>query len=41
MTQPVSPLITLIGLPGDACDGDDCAPLPTPPDPDPAPASRA
>lgn len=30
MTEPVLPLITLVGAPGDACDGDDCLPVPPP-----------
>ncbi|MGC3955112.1 MAG: hypothetical protein QM804_12860 [Propionicimonas sp.] len=28
MTEPVAPLITLLGAPGAACDGDDCLDVP-------------
>ena len=30
MTEPFAPLITLVGAPGAACEGDDCVILPIP-----------
>ncbi len=33
MSEPA--LITLVGVPGDACEGDDCLPVPPPAEPDP------
>lgn len=38
VTQPVTPLVTLIGVPGDACEGDDCLPVPEPAERDAEPS---